>query len=147
MESATFPAVLCMTKFFHRSLKLEHLNLQLWMQAWNSARMANRVASTVWRTKVRLYQKATIHPLTTMLSTSKNVLFPGHNHLLTIAADDPSFKLPCRLFTEGSVIPPEHRLMLVSFHRECIHDTKNKSCQKPTIELAGRLREKLNISP
>ena len=23
----------------------------------------------------------------------------------------------------------------------------NKSCQKPTIELAGRLREKLNISP
>ena len=24
---------------------------------------------------------------------------------------------------------------------------KNKSCQKPTIELAGRLREKLNISP
>ena len=29
-----------------------------------------------------------------------------------------------RLFTEGSVIPPEHRLMLVNFHRECIGDTK-----------------------
>ena len=24
---------------------------------------------------------------------------------------------------------------------------KNKSCQKPTIEIAGWLREKLNISP
>ena len=27
-------------------------------------------------------QKATIHQVTTMLATSKNVLFPGHNHLL-----------------------------------------------------------------
>ena len=25
-----------------------------------------------------------------MLATSKNVLFPGHNHLLTIGTDDPS---------------------------------------------------------
>ena len=25
-----------------------------------------------------------------MLSTSKNVLFPGHNHLLTTSADDPA---------------------------------------------------------
>ena len=37
-----------------------------------------------------LGKKATIHQLTTMLSTSKNVLFPGHNHLLTTGADDPS---------------------------------------------------------
>ena len=29
-----------------------------------------------------------------------------------------------RLFTEGSVIPPEHRLMLVNFHPECIGDAK-----------------------
>ena len=29
-----------------------------------------------------------------------------------------------RLFAEGSVIPPEHRLMLVSFHPECIGDAK-----------------------
>ena len=28
--------------------------------------------------------------LATMLATSKNVLFPGHNHLLTTGADDPS---------------------------------------------------------
>ena len=27
---------------------------------------------------------------TTILSTSKNILFPGHDHLLT-SADDPSF--------------------------------------------------------
>ena len=32
--------------------------------------------------------------LTTMLSTSKNVLLPGHNHLLTTSADDPSLQLP-----------------------------------------------------
>ena len=35
-------------------------------------------------------KKTTIHQLTTMLSFSKNVLFPGHNHLLTTGADDPS---------------------------------------------------------
>ena len=29
-------------------------------------------------------QKATIHQVTTMLATSKNVLFPDHNHLLTM---------------------------------------------------------------
>ena len=29
-------------------------------------------------------------PLCTMLATSKNVLCPGHNHLLTTSADDPT---------------------------------------------------------
>ena len=38
-------------------------------------------------------QKATIHQVTTMLATSKNVLFPGHNHLLTTGADDPTLWL------------------------------------------------------
>ena len=33
-------------------------------------------------------QKATIHQLTTMQSTSKTVLCPGHNHLLTTGTDD-----------------------------------------------------------
>ena len=33
-------------------------------------------------------KKATINQLTTMLSTSKNVLFPGHNHLLTTSANE-----------------------------------------------------------
>ena len=36
-----------------------------------------------------LDKEATIHQLTTMLSTSKNVQFPGHNHLLATGADDP----------------------------------------------------------
>ena len=39
---------------------------------------------------VTLGEKATIHQLSTTLSTSKNVLFPGHNHLLTTGADDPT---------------------------------------------------------
>ena len=33
-------------------------------------------------------KKATINQVTTMLATSKNVLFPGHNHLLTTGTDD-----------------------------------------------------------
>ena len=33
-------------------------------------------------------KKATIHQVTTMLATSKNVLYPGHNHLLTTGADN-----------------------------------------------------------
>ena len=40
--------------------------------------------------QVTLGKKNTIHQLTTMLSTSKNVLFPDHNHLLTTGADDPT---------------------------------------------------------
>ena len=31
-----------------------------------------------------------------------------------------------RLFAKGSVIPPEHRLMLVNFHPECIGDAKKR---------------------
>ena len=37
-----------------------------------------------------LGKKAIIHRVTTMLATSKNVLFPGPNHLLTTGGDDPS---------------------------------------------------------
>ena len=35
-------------------------------------------------------QKATVHQVTTILATSKNVLFPGHTHLLTTSTDDPT---------------------------------------------------------
>ena len=40
-------------------------------------------------------QKATmhVHQVTTMKATSKNILFPGHNHLLTTIADDTVFWL------------------------------------------------------
>ena len=37
-----------------------------------------------------LHAKATIHQVTTMLATFENVLFPGHNHLLTTSTDYPS---------------------------------------------------------
>ena len=33
-------------------------------------------------------KEATIHQVSTMLATSKNVLFPGHDHLLTTGTDD-----------------------------------------------------------
>ena len=35
-----------------------------------------------------LHKNATINQVTTMLATSKNVIFPGHNHLLTTGTDD-----------------------------------------------------------
>ena len=41
-------------------------------------------------TLITAQKKATIHQVTSMLATSKNVLFPGHNHLLTTGTDDPS---------------------------------------------------------
>ena len=41
-------------------------------------------------TMIYYYAKNTIHQVTTMLATSKNVPFPGHNHLLTTSTDDPS---------------------------------------------------------
>ena len=37
-----------------------------------------------------LRKKATINQVTTMLASSKNVPFPGHNHLITTGTDDPS---------------------------------------------------------
>ena len=40
-----------------------------------------------------LCKKATFHLVMTMLATSKYVLFPGHNHLLTTGTDDPSLWL------------------------------------------------------
>ena len=39
-------------------------------------------------------KKATIHQVTTMLATYKNVLFPGHNHLITTGTDDQTLYRP-----------------------------------------------------
>ena len=47
----------------------------------------NRMANPA---SLPLGKKNTIHQVTIMLATSKNVLFPGNNHLLTTGADDPS---------------------------------------------------------
>ena len=35
-------------------------------------------------------KNAAVHQQTTMLATFENDLFPGHNHLLTTGADDPT---------------------------------------------------------
>ena len=44
---------------------------------------------TCWAREANsLCKKATIWQVTTMLVTSKNVLFPGHSHLLTTNTDD-----------------------------------------------------------
>ena len=47
------------------------------------------VASNSTNTRMQWAKKATIHQVTTMLVTSKNIPFPGHNHLLTTGADKP----------------------------------------------------------
>ena len=43
--------------------------------------------------KLTLRKKATIHQVTTMLATSKNVLFPGHKHLRITGTDHPTLRL------------------------------------------------------
>ena len=51
-------------------------------------------------------QKATIHQVTTMQATSKNILFPGHNHLLTTSAHHPDTLIIAQVPAyEGSSIP------------------------------------------
>ena len=47
----------------------------------------------LWANHNPLRNKATIHQVTTMLATSKYVLFAGHNHLLTIGTDNPTLRL------------------------------------------------------
>ena len=37
-----------------------------------------------------LHKTATIHQVATMLATSKNTIFPDHNHLLSTGTDDPT---------------------------------------------------------
>ena len=47
-----------------------------------------QVSVRKWSVECVTAQKASIHQVTTMLATSKNVLSPGHNHLLTTGTDD-----------------------------------------------------------
>ena len=47
-----------------------------------------------------LCKKAPIHQVTTMLATSRNVAFPGHNHLLTTSTDDPA-QVKCSAISTG----------------------------------------------
>ena len=52
--------------------------------------------------KDALGKQAIIHQVTTMLVTSKHVLFPGHNHLLTTVTDDTLIITPASLLRKGS---------------------------------------------
>ena len=58
------------------------MSLDLIQQSCSDAEKADSCAA------VHSAKKATIHQVTTMLGTSKHVLFPGHNHMLTTGADD-----------------------------------------------------------
>ena len=76
--------VLCWTvfcvmvmKFLLLSILFNRLVLLLWLEP-----------STQWRPAYTWRKKATIHQVTTMQATSKNVVFPDRNHLLTTGADD-----------------------------------------------------------
>ena len=52
-----------------------------------------------------LCKKVTIHRVTTMLATSKNVVFSGHNHLLTTSTDDPSLAATWAIISIRSSAP------------------------------------------
>ena len=67
---------------------------------------------------VILHQKATIHQVTTMLTASKNALFPGHNHLQTTGIDDPTLSLsPERQQVKG----PQHQWLAGGYDLEIGH--------------------------
>ena len=51
---------------------------------------------------VHSVQKITIHQVTTMLVTSENVIFVGHNHLLTIGTDDPTLWLSPKCLSKNT---------------------------------------------
>ena len=51
------------------------------------------IASPYTHFKIALHKTATIHQVTIMLATYKNVLFLGPDQLLTTGADDPSLQL------------------------------------------------------
>ena len=48
----------------------------------------SNILSTPPQKKKKKKKKKTIHQVTTLLATSKDILFPGHNQLLTTSADD-----------------------------------------------------------
>ena len=60
---------------------------------------------TVITSMLSLCKKATIHQVTTVLATSKNVLFPGHNHMLTTGTDDLSLAGAGDNQSVGSSVP------------------------------------------
>ena len=64
-----------------------------------------------------LDKKATIHHLI----TSKNVLFPGHNHLLTTAADDSSLLIITGAWVIIKVLGHQHWWLAGDYDLEIGH--------------------------
>ena len=62
--------------------------------------------------------KTTIHQVTSMLATSKNVLFSGHNHLLATGIDDPSL---AGAWTIIKVSGHQHRWLAGGYDLEIEH--------------------------
>ena len=72
-----------LSKMATNSFNLTLFSLRMW---WVEVSSGN----VMWLIVISA-QKATSYQVTTMLATSKNILFPGHNHALATGADDPSF--------------------------------------------------------
>ena len=53
-----------------------------------------------------------------MISTSKNLLFPGHNHLLTTGVDDPSLATAQAII---QVLGHQHRWLADGYDLEILH--------------------------
>ena len=69
-----------------------------------------------------LHKKSTFHQVNTMLATCKNVLFPGHNYLLTTGADDPtlmSARAPARVIIK--VLGHQHQWLAAGSDLEIGH--------------------------
>ena len=54
-------------------------------------------------------KNATIHQVTTILATHKNVLFPGHNHLITTGTDDQTLAIITLTGTWAIIKVPGHQ--------------------------------------
>ena len=62
------------------------------------------------------------HCIQRPLSTSKDVLFPGHNHLLTTSADDPALSLsPERQRVIIKVKGHQHQWLVGGYDPEIAH--------------------------
>ena len=88
-------------------------------------------------------QKATIHQATTMLATSKNVLFLYHNHLLTIGADDSTLWLspePQPSNTSILFLREEQYFKSISFFKVWTHSHQDWSRQMTKQRYQGNSR-------
>ena len=68
--------------------KILRLNRYMFSTVWNNAWLID--IKDTYCHKSYTGEKATMHQVTTMVATSKNVLYVGHNHLLTTGANDPT---------------------------------------------------------